>query len=286
MDPKELMIRVRKMMETLPWKWDQSTDTYFLASEPHKAQLKFTINQDNEVEGILTSESGAKSIKLITDPADVRKLVSSLSILLTNSNGETMKVKNLRLKTIKLGRYSKVACNSDEVATSEIELVPDSEVVAENPDTKDLEVMDVVILDNNKEVVVVEDPQPEDETIKVQDTETKVIADLPVEAFSKAHKMNSSLKSYSEETPKDDNPPEPEAKPEKISASIEETDEGFKVKINGAEPVEVKDKESLMNALATIMDAKGMKDPEPEQPKTEISTNSKTRVPFRRHFAK
>jgi len=286
MDVKELMIRVRREMDTLPWTLAPNKEFYYLASDPTKAQIKFVINKDNEVEGTLTAENGVKVTKLITDPADVRKLVSALSNLSTNSNGETMKVKNLKLKRIKLGKYSKVACNSEELATSEIELIPDAEVVAENPDTKDLEVMDVVILDNNKEVVVVEDPKPEDETIKVQDTETKVIADLPVEAFSKAKKIDiKALKAYSEEpkkpeveTPKDEPKPE-EPKAEKISATIEETDTGFKVKINGAEPVEVTDKESLMNALASIMDAKGMKDPEVKEPETQISTNSK-RVPF------
>lgn len=280
MDPKELKIRIGREMQELPWKLSPNGEFYYLASDPTKAQIKFVTNKDNEVEGTLTTENGAKVIKLISDPADVRKLVGTLSELSTNSNGETMKVKNLKLKKIKLGKYSKVACNSEELATSEIELVPDTEVVAENPDTKDLEVMDVVILDNDKEVVVVEDPKPEDETIKVQDTETKVIADLPVEAFSKSRKVNKGiLKAYSEsETPKD--APKDEPKAEKIAATIEETDSGFKVKVNGSDPVEVTDKESLMNALASIMDAKGMKDPEPEQNETKISTNSKQRVPF------
>lgn len=173
-----------------------------------------------------------------------------------------MHVKNIRVRSIKLGKYSKIACKSDELPTSELELVSD-EVVAENPATANLDTMDVVILDNGSEVVVVGDPQPDDETIKVQDTETKVIADLPVEAFSKARKVN--MKAYSEEPKPEDKPkdePKPEEpKPEKIAATIEKTENGFKVKISGADPVEVTDKESLFNALASIMDAKDMTDP-------------------------
>jgi len=108
------------------------------------------------------------------------------------------KVKNLVTKKPKIGKYSKVLCADESMLDETIELLPDDEVGG-NPATAALDIMDVVELPNDTEVVVVKQPDPEDETIKVQDTETKVTADLPVEAFSKSTKISKSkLKAYSE----------------------------------------------------------------------------------------
>ena len=182
-----------------------------------------------------------------------------------------MKAKQMRIRTIKLGKYSKMACASEELPSSEIELVPIEETVEENPNTANLEVMDVVVLDGGKEVVVVDEPEPEDETIKVQDTETGVTADLPVEAFSKARKINpKTLKAYSE-----GNGPEVKDEP-KVVVTIEEVEDGLKVKIKDGDPVVVKDKESLFNTLANLMDAKGIEEPE----KKETETKTYSRKPF------
>lgn len=176
-----------------------------------------------------------------------------------------MKAKQMRIRTIKLGKYSKMACASEELPSSEIELIPVEEVVEDNPNTANLEVMDVVVLDGGKEVVVVDEPEPEDETIKVQDTETGVTADLPVEAFSKARKINlKNLKSYSE-----GQEPEVKADEPKVVVTIEEVEDGLKVKIKDGDPVVVKDKESLFNTLANLMDAKGIEEPENKEPETK-----------------
>lgn len=292
MTSKELMISLRQFMSNQPFDYSGDTDMYLLKSNPNELQVNFYVNKNDEVEAIARKIDGSKVAKLITSVEDLSTLIAAMSTYSKNDKELKMKAKQMRIRTIKLGKYSKVACASEELPTSEIELIPAEEVVEDNPNTAGLEIMDVVILDNDKEVVVVDEPEPEDETIKVQDTETGVIADLPVEAFSKARKINMKGKvaSYSEtevkpEEPKDE--PEvatPAAEPEKpaeepkIVVTIEEVEDGLKVKIKDGDPIVVKDKESLFNSLANLMDAKGIEEPKNEP---EVATHSQAkRKPF------
>lgn len=277
MTSKELMISLRQFMSNQPFDYIGDTDMYLLKSKPEELQVNFYVNKNDEVEAIARKIDGTKVAKLITSVEDLSTLIAAMSTYSRNNKELKMKAKQMRIRTIKLGKYSKIACASDELPTSEIELIPAEEVVEDNPNTAGLELMDVVVLDNDKEVVVVDEPEPEDETIKVQDTETGVIADLPVEAFSKARKINmkGKVNSYSETEPK---PEEPKAEEPKIVVTIEEVEDGLKVKIKDGDPIIVKDKESLFNSLANLMDAKGIEEPKNEP---EVATHSQAkRKPF------
>lgn len=283
MTSKELMISLRQFMKTQPFKYEPEFDMYVFESKPEELQVNFYVNKNDEVEAIARKIDGTKVAKLITSVEDLSTLIAAMSTYSRNNKELKMKAKQMRIRTIKLGKYSKIACASDELPTSEIELIPAEEVVEDNPNTAGLELMDVVVLDNDKEVVVVDEPEPEDETIKVQDTETGVIADLPVEAFSKARKINmkGKVNSYSETEPKPEEPaaePEKPAEEPKIVVTIEEVEDGLKVKIKDGDPIIVKDKESLFNSLANLMDAKGIEEPKNEP---EVATHSQAkRKPF------
>lgn len=197
-----------------------------------------------------------------------------------------MKVKQLRSKTKKIGKYSKLACNdSEEFMDEEIVIAPEvKEEVAENADTAFLEVLDVVELDSGEEVVVVETPEPDDETIKVQSTETGVTADLPVAAFSKGRKISrkriaafskkGKVKGYSEGDPEVEVVPVPD----KVKVSIEQTDAGFTVKVGDTDPVEVTDEQSLLTTISNALKLTGVTADPSVDPKVEAYSRLRARL--------
>lgn len=141
------------------------------------------------------------------------------------------KVRQMTLVKQSLGKYSKVLACDESMLDETIEIQPETKEVKDNVATAALEVMDVVDLHQpsgeSEEVVVVETPKMDDETIKVQSRETGVIADIPVEMFSKATKISKAkLKAYSEaeeaaKKASEDKPadPKPEDKTEETPAN-------------------------------------------------------------------
>lgn len=186
------------------------------------------------------------------------------------------KVKQIRLHKEKLGKYSKVMGYSEEMLDEVIEVKPEKECVKDDIKTAALEVMDVVDIPkkdgSSEEVVVVETPDPEDTTIKVQSTDTGVTADVPVEVFSKARKISKAkLKAYSESEKEAE-----EAKAEEEEKPAEETpaEEKAEEKEEKAE-LETNSEETPAEAAAeTAVEAKQEAEEQKAEAAAEVAENA------------
>lgn len=195
------------------------------------------------------------------------------------------KVYQLKLVKQKLGKYSKVMGYDETMLDETIEVQPEAECVKDDIKTAALEVMDVVDIPKangeSEEVVVVETPKSDDTTIKVQSTETGVMADIPVEAFSKATKISKAkIKAYSEaeaeakEAEKKEDEPKAEEKPAeevKEEPKSEEKKDESELKTESEEGEEKKPEEEKP---AEEPKAEEKSEGEGEEEKDKLETNS------------